>query len=235
MRYEKDLFISSEEMDWINKILHKAPVGAPEFGKEVTSIFTVFFHKDIFLEVKICGMKYEDEKYNLTWTEAVLFKDGVEISHTDPGEEIEGEWILYEGEDEFIVNVKKTPVRAVTLCFFKDSGKYYNKIKRLYPSEWLVYEITDYIRTTETFYMGMSIILMFGPNDKISFPYLIYENTRKPYGMRNLPVCFGKAPCRKVSECPFCCGASCLKENERQHAMECGVPEDFCNENGGKQ
>lgn len=95
-------------MNRINEILHKVPENASEcMGEEETIAYTVEFNHDIEVDVKVCGVRFEAEEENLPWTEAVLFKGGCEISHTDSAKEIEGEWILSDGNDEYVVNVKK--------------------------------------------------------------------------------------------------------------------------------
>lgn len=107
MRYEKELLITPKEMDQVNKLLHNVPANASEcMGEAETRIYTACFQNGMSADVKVCGVRFEEESDNLPWTEAVLYNGSCEISRTDPGEEIEGEWTLYDGEDEYVVNVK---------------------------------------------------------------------------------------------------------------------------------
>lgn len=110
MKYEKNLFIKGSEMDRINQLLHEEPKSASDcMGEDETIIYTVDFPNDMSVDVKVCGVQFEEGSDNLPWTEAVLFKAGYEISCTEPAEEIKGEWILYDGEDEYVVNVQEIP------------------------------------------------------------------------------------------------------------------------------
>lgn len=106
MRYEKDLSIESSEMERINQLLHEEPESASDcMGEDETIIYTVDFPNDMSVDIKICGVQFEEGSENLPWTEGVLFKKGCEVSFTEPAEEIEGEWILCDGKDEYIVYV----------------------------------------------------------------------------------------------------------------------------------
>lgn len=107
---------SRTKMKQIKVLLHKVPINISQcMGEEETIIYTADFPKDMSVDVKICGVRFKEGEDNLPWTEAVLFKDGCEISHTDPAEEIEGEWLLYDEADEYVVNMKTNPGRAVIL------------------------------------------------------------------------------------------------------------------------
>lgn len=121
MRYEEDLFIEGSEMERINQLLHEVPRDASEcMGEDETIMYTIDFPNNMSVDVKVCGVQFEDGNENLPWTEAVLFKDGYEISCTEPAEEIKGEWILFDGEDKYIVNVMEDPK---TLVHMETAGK----------------------------------------------------------------------------------------------------------------
>nr|WP_217936893.1 hypothetical protein [Enterocloster clostridioformis] len=115
IQYEKYLFIEGSELKRINQLLHEEPESPCDcMGVDETIIYTVNFPNDMSVDVKICGVQFEEGNDNLPWTEAVLFKEGYEISSTEPAEEIKGEWILFDGEDEYIVNVKEKPEKTKT-------------------------------------------------------------------------------------------------------------------------
>lgn len=69
--------------------------------------------------------------------------------------------------------------RKASLTFFKESGKYYGKEEREYPSDLSVYEIIEEIEKNETSHPGMHIHLGFDEKDDIGYPCLILAGQRK--------------------------------------------------------
>ena len=63
--------------------------------------WSVVFDAHYEMQIKICS---SDCAYPL-WCEAVLFKDGRQVACTDSESELSGEWILADGEDQFVVEV----------------------------------------------------------------------------------------------------------------------------------
>lgn len=106
MKYEKVLVISDNEAEQINKFLHVEPKDSSEcLGEDDTFTRTAVFENGIEMDVKCCGSQYQEGESNLAWTEAVLFKNGWEVSFSEPEEEYLGEWSLdYEGND-YVVKV----------------------------------------------------------------------------------------------------------------------------------
>lgn len=97
MRYEKKLMLSKKESDYINKML-----GVTDgMGEDDTIVNTVEFDNGIEIDVKLCGC---DDDY--PWTEAVLFKDGMEVCFTDPHDLYFGEWDFQYRGDEYVVFIE---------------------------------------------------------------------------------------------------------------------------------
>ena len=104
MRYEKELFIPKEEVKRINHYLHDEPADAADcLGEDVTIVYTAAFDNGLELDIKCCGVQYQEGESNTAWTEAVLFKDGNEVAHTEPDENICGEWMCEFEGDEYVV------------------------------------------------------------------------------------------------------------------------------------
>lgn len=57
------------------------------------------------MDIKCCGISYEEGGDNTAWTEAVLFKDGCEIAVSDPSDNYFETWTLYDGDTEYVVEV----------------------------------------------------------------------------------------------------------------------------------
>lgn len=106
MKYNEKLFLDCETLVQVRKLLNTIP-SCPEacMGEEETITYTIKFENEIEMDIKICGVKFMEGEANLPWTEAVLFKGGSEFTCSEPSDEIEGEWSLQAGEDEYTVLV----------------------------------------------------------------------------------------------------------------------------------
>ncbi len=96
MEFQKELCISKEEAEEYHKLLTIEPKSHDEcMGEDVTITNTVKFDDGTEMDIKICGVQYRpDFDSNLPWTEAVLFKNGIEIGYTEPSDEYEGKWFI---------------------------------------------------------------------------------------------------------------------------------------------
>ena len=108
MRVEKKLILSHEEAEIINHYLHDEPKNQSEcLGEDETIIHTVVFDNGIEMDIKCCGVQFEEGESNLAWTEAVLFKGGSQVCCTEVSDEYFGEWMLEYNGDEYVVKVWK--------------------------------------------------------------------------------------------------------------------------------
>ena len=64
------------------------------WGEDDTVSITVQFPEGYEMDIKCCGVQYEEGGNNVAWTEAVLFKDGCEVAVSEPSEDFWGEWEL---------------------------------------------------------------------------------------------------------------------------------------------
>lgn len=101
--YKKDITLTYAENNLIQKYLS----GKEYLSEDNTISFTADFGEGMEMDIKVCGVQYQEEEDNSAWTEAVLFKNGSEVSHTDVCDEILGEWICEDHDgNQYVVNVK---------------------------------------------------------------------------------------------------------------------------------
>ena len=78
------------------------------YGRDYTENHTVCFDDHMEMDIKICiSSPDEDETENPLWTEAVLFRDGYEVAHTDAETRFFGIWELKWNNTCYIVNIIK--------------------------------------------------------------------------------------------------------------------------------
>ena len=102
--YIEKIYVSEE----IEKCL-KEPTDESEcLDEDETLINTVTFSNGFQMDIKCCGIKYEEGGCNSAWTEAVLFDDkGNELCCTDVCDVYFGEWTLEHGINKYTVIVEK--------------------------------------------------------------------------------------------------------------------------------
>lgn len=92
----------------IRHILEDEPADEAEcFGeKEPAITVTARFDDGREVDVKCCGVRYEEGGSNVGWTEAVLFDgSGCELCCSEVGEAFTGEWALEADGDTYVVDV----------------------------------------------------------------------------------------------------------------------------------
>lgn len=101
-RFWRGLEIPHATLEHIEEILAK---GEPVYGKgQVLRTWTVKFLSGNEMDIKVV----DSAGNGGPWTEGVLFReDGVEVCHTDVGEDLAGEYICFDGDDEYTVTVRE--------------------------------------------------------------------------------------------------------------------------------
>lgn len=96
----RHISVSKSTADMINELLTVEPKCESEcYGEDETLSYTAKFGYGIEMDVKVCGVQYEEGGSNTAWTEAVLFDHGSEVAHTDVCDTFTGEWELeYDGK-----------------------------------------------------------------------------------------------------------------------------------------
>lgn len=107
MRYAKNIYLEREQIDYAKELCCHNPFDEDECfsSKEAPLVYTADFPNGYSVDVKVCGVDFEEGSDNTAWTEAVLFKNGWEVACTEPCDSIDGPWELSDGDKEFIVNV----------------------------------------------------------------------------------------------------------------------------------
>lgn len=111
MKFERVITINKTEAANINRYLTVEPEGWSDcLGEDETISYSANFPNNVEIEVKCCGVQFEEGESNLAWTEAVLFVDGCEICCTDPMDSFFGEWFFdFDGNTYTVyVEVEKT-------------------------------------------------------------------------------------------------------------------------------
>lgn len=107
MRFEKWLFINKGQADIINRYLTEEPNCPVDcLGEDVSISNTVRFENGLKMDIKCCGVQFEEGRSNTAWTEAVLFKDGAQVCCTEPSDEYLGEWVCEYDGNEYVVIVE---------------------------------------------------------------------------------------------------------------------------------
>lgn len=89
----KTIIIPKEKAQFIDNLLLHEPTCEDEcLGEDDTITYTAQFPDEIEIDVKICGVQYEENESNLPWVESVLFHHGCEVKCTEPDVDIWGTW-----------------------------------------------------------------------------------------------------------------------------------------------
>lgn len=92
---KREIRISKKDADEIKKLLSEKPKDESScFGEDETISYTADFGNGMEMDIKLCGVRFEEGESNLPWTEAVLFDHGCEVCHTEPGDDFFGTWEL---------------------------------------------------------------------------------------------------------------------------------------------
>ena len=98
----KQIKITKELNNEINRLL---TVGDENFGEDICITKTAVFDNGYEMDIKCCGVQYEEGGDNGAWTEAVLFRNGSQVCCSEPSDEFVGEWELRDDNQVFTVNV----------------------------------------------------------------------------------------------------------------------------------
>lgn len=116
MRIEKKITLLPEEVKYIASLLSAGPASQEEcFGEDETIMHTAIFGNGMEMDIKLCGVQYEDGGFNKPWTEAMLFKNGTQVACTEPDETYLGEWCLKYDGNEYVTCVE-TALRGCPFC-----------------------------------------------------------------------------------------------------------------------
>ena len=112
MRQVKTIYVDANEAKEIDRLLKTQPKTEEQcFGEDdTTHNKTALFDNGIEVDVKLCGVQYVKGDDNRPWTEAVLFKNGSEVTCTEPSDGFFGKWSLEMDGNTYIVHVERGTV-----------------------------------------------------------------------------------------------------------------------------
>lgn len=100
--YTKEVIISQKLAGYINHLLTE---GDEDFNEDCTITKTAKFDDGTEMDIKCCGVRYEEGSDNSAWTECVLFRNGSEVFCSEPSEDFLGEWTAETDDARYIANV----------------------------------------------------------------------------------------------------------------------------------
>lgn len=109
MIFSEEITVPVTVADLIDYLLSHEPKTEEEcFGEDLIVTYSCKFgNTDVEMDIKLCGVYFEDGESNLPWTEAVLFKNGSEVNYTEVCDEYFGEWELEYNGDTYKCTVRK--------------------------------------------------------------------------------------------------------------------------------
>lgn len=108
-RLEETLIVDKEYAKIINHYCEVEPADESEcLGEDETISETVVFEDGAEMDIKCCGVQYQEGEINRAWTEAVLFKNGCQVACSEPSDGYFGEWELEADGVLYVANVKES-------------------------------------------------------------------------------------------------------------------------------
>lgn len=112
MIYREEIKVKNKK--FIDKLLSYQPESENDMllTEDETYTETAIFPNGYFMDIKICGVQYQEGEDNRPWCEAVLFDEkGREIACTDADDEFFGEWEIEADDDTYRVDTYIVNVR----------------------------------------------------------------------------------------------------------------------------
>ena len=108
MIFTEKIIVSEKMANFIDYLLTHEPQTEEEcFNEYLCVTNSCTFDNGIEMDIKMCGVRFEEGSSNLPWTEAVLFKNGSEVNYTEVCDEYFGEWELFYNEDIYKCTVMR--------------------------------------------------------------------------------------------------------------------------------
>lgn len=104
--YKATIEISKKEIKKINRYLDNPTKKKNCLDEDETITYTAKFPNGYSMDIKCCGVEFDEDSDNSAWTEAVLFdSNGKQVTCSEPSDEFEGEWELIDFEHYDIYQV----------------------------------------------------------------------------------------------------------------------------------
>lgn len=111
-QFRMQLQLDTETVEYLEHLCQYEPQSLDECftDREPSINFTVKFPNDYQMDIKCCGVDYEEGGSNTAWTEAVLFNEnGCEVGFTEPEDSILGEFWIERDNINYTVEVVANP------------------------------------------------------------------------------------------------------------------------------
>ena len=107
MEYIKIIKLNKNILKKINHYLTYEPkdINDEYLHEDETISRTSIFDNDIEMDIKCCGVKFDENSSNKAWTEAVLFKNGSEVACSEVNEFFIGEWEFEYDGNKYITKI----------------------------------------------------------------------------------------------------------------------------------
>ena len=109
MTYESVLAIPAKEAKIIQRYTDIEPTSEDEcLGEDEIIAYNVQFKNGYEMDIKCCGVQYEEGSVNTAWCEAVLFnRQEAEVCCSEPSDGFFGKWELEDSDgNKYIADVK---------------------------------------------------------------------------------------------------------------------------------
>lgn len=123
----KTIKVNAQYAAYLKHLLTKEPSCEEEcFGESRTTWVVVPFPDGIEIDIKCCGVRYEEGNSNLPWTEAVMYQNHGECCFTEPGdaEDFFGRWELDYNDIRYVVFVEENDDPTVERDVIEGEDRY---------------------------------------------------------------------------------------------------------------
>lgn len=107
MEYIKIIKVNKDILKRIDYYLNNEPkdINDEYLHEDETISRTSIFDNDIEMDIKCCGVKFDENSSNKAWTEAVLFKNGSEVACSEIKDNFIGEWEFKYDGNKYITKI----------------------------------------------------------------------------------------------------------------------------------
>lgn len=112
--FEETLVLNKVDTDYLNRLLHEIPQSPDEclMGEDDSESYGIKFENGYSVDIRVCGVKFEEGSTNLPWTEAILCDEtGCEVCVSDACDEFFGTWRLVDPDNNniYVLRVEESP------------------------------------------------------------------------------------------------------------------------------
>lgn len=108
-QYIETIYISAKDAANIKHYLTREPATEKDcFGEDDVYSVTAAFSNGYSTDIQMCGVQYNPQESNLSWTQAILYDhNNHEVYCTEAENEFFGKWVLPYSNNEYIIRIVK--------------------------------------------------------------------------------------------------------------------------------